>query len=194
MQEWPDSQEEEQVVGAALTRKQIQSVLTGPSVLHFGTCSSGVATTKQFFVVNTLAQAVHVVVDTQSHEHLATSPHCSQACFCHAYMPFMLCTVDYWQCCNPACMICFLWQDDPHLLQQHIYIYATHGCNATGSSRRADCDVPRHCKQCRVTPVMSRCRCDREWCPLSSFYRASRCAQPCGQAQSYRHRLCAVAT
>eukprot|EP00892_Ulva_mutabilis_P006465 jgi/Ulvmu1/4190/UM019_0169.1 len=76
--DWPETQEEEQIVSASLTTKQIQSILAGPSVLNFGTCSSGVATTKQFFVVNTLAQAVHVVLDAQSHDHLASSENCSQ--------------------------------------------------------------------------------------------------------------------
>lgn len=80
VQEWPETNEEEHAMSVSLSCKQIRSIVAGPAVLNFGTCSSGIATTKPFFVVNTLAQPVHVVLDAQSYDHLVSSVNSGQVC------------------------------------------------------------------------------------------------------------------
>lgn len=80
MQEWPETEEEAKHATTFLDRGQIRSILAGPSVLHFGTCSSAVKITKHFFVSNKISSPIHVVVDAQAHQHLNQSQHCSQVC------------------------------------------------------------------------------------------------------------------
>ena len=80
MQAWPELGEEARITSGSLDSKQIRSILAGPSILNFGTCSSNSKATRSYFVSNTISNPIHIVIDAQAHEHLSCSQHCSQEC------------------------------------------------------------------------------------------------------------------
>jgi hypothetical protein len=72
------TKDEIRVTRAVLDAAEIGGIHVGPSVLDFGYVSTAAASIQCLCVSNTLQQAIHMIVDTKCHQHLADSINCSQ--------------------------------------------------------------------------------------------------------------------